>query len=413
MFTRLFLFVFLIIVNVACIQNMEEAVPAESGLSEVDNQVSRFMRKWSLQGGSVALAKDGRLVYVRGFGNADQEQATESTSLFRIASLSKPITAIAILKLVEAGKLNLEDTVFGEHGILNTPEYATIADDRVRQITVRQLLQHTAGWDRDRSPEGDPMFNSVAISQTMAAPTPASVTTIIQYILTKPLDFSPGSRYAYSNVGYAILGRVIEKVTGKGYESYVKESVLYPSGAFDMQLGHNLYSQKQVKEVRYYEKAGAALVPSVCEIGKQVNCPYGGFNLEAMDAHGGWLASSMDLARVLVGTSGIAAKPGLLPEDLIRTMLTPSDQNSNYALGWFVNQAGNYWHTGSLVGSSTMMAHLKSGVSWVILFNGNPQTQEYFRDLDQLMWKALDKVQTWPEQDLFITPLQEKRPSMQ
>lgn len=381
-------------------------------LSTVDTSVLAFMKKWNLQGGSVTLMKDGRLVYARGFGNADSISTVQPSHLFRIASLSKPITAMAIMNLVQEEALGLDDTVFGENGILNTPAYQYMADPAIKSITVRHLLQHTAGWDRNISLEGDPMLNAVGIAKAMSAPSPADQETIIRYILTKKLDFYPGTRYAYSNIGYNILGRVIEKITGLPYEQYVKKAILHPLGITSMQLGRTLPDHRQLEEVMYYEVENKSFVKSVFENGKQVSHPYGGFNLEAMDAHGGWIASATALARLLAASDGFASKPDFLREDIIQTMTITSVQSPNYGLGWFVRPSGNWWHTGSLQGSSAMMARLNNGISWVLLFNGNPMTPAYFSQLDKLMWKALSNITEWPHHDLFIIPENTKGLSM-
>jgi CubicO group peptidase (beta-lactamase class C family) len=370
-------------------------------LSVVDVQVSQFMQKWALPGGSVAIVKDGRLVYARGFGEGDKNTPVLPDNLFRVASLSKPVTAMAIMKLIEEGALQAESLVFGEQGLLNSSEYSIIKDERIRSITVKHLLQHTAGWDRVLSKEGDPMFNSVKIAKEMQVPSPASQLAIIQYMLRQPLDFHPGTQFSYSNMGYCILGRIIEKITGLRYEEYVYQAMLQPLGITDMHLAANLHTSKHEKEVRYHDTPGRLLVPSVLEIGKKVSCQYGGYNIEAMDSHGGWIASPTDLARLMVASDGFHTKPDFLQARSIDLMTTPCLQYPGYGMGWFIHSSGNWWHTGSLAGSSAIMARIENGLIWVVVFNGNPQSPAYFSDLDQLMWKATSKVQMWPSHDLF------------
>jgi CubicO group peptidase (beta-lactamase class C family) len=370
-------------------------------LSIVDVEVSQFMQTWNLQGGSVAIVKDGRLIYARGFGEADKSTPAMPDNLFRIASLSKPITSMAVMKLIEDGLLQPDALVFGEQGILNNPEYSDINDTRTKLITLRHLLEHTAGWDREVSPIGDPMFNSIKIAKERQVEAPANPLSIIQYMLSNPLDFDPGTKFSYSNIGYCIIGRVIEKVTGLPYEDYVYQHILQPLGISDMHLGKNLYESKHEKEVRYHDIASRGLMPSVYEAGKRVSFPYGGFNVEAMDAHGGWIASATDLARLMVACDKFSTKPDFLQAHTIDMMTTPCKQYPGYAMGWFVNNAGNWWHTGSLAGSSAMIARIQEGYSWVVLFNGNPQTHTYFSALDKLVGSALRKVQLWPSHDLF------------
>lgn len=369
----------------------------------VDHEIIGFMKQWQLPAGSIAIIKDGRLVYARAFGESDNGVPASPDNLYRIASLSKPITAMGILKLVQEEQLSLDDHVFGANGILNDPEFSNIKDDRVKDISIKHLLKHTAGWNRNTSSEGDPMFNPIRIARQMKVPPPADPNTIIQYLLTKKLDFTPGSSFSYSNVGYSILGRVIEKITGVTYEEYIKEALLYPLGISSMSLGCNIYESKQPDEVRYYGYPDQ-MVSSVCEAGKMKTIPYGGFNLEAMDAHGGWIASASDLAKLLVATHGYGTDRDLFTPEIINKMMTPSEVNSHYGLGWFINEQDNRWHTGSLPGSSAMMADISNGIGWVMLFNGNPQSSEYFSSLDKLMWKTIRQVSEWPKHDLFELP---------
>ena len=351
-------------------------------LQEVDNRVVAFMERWKIPGATVALIKDHRIIYNRGFGNADENVAMLPDYLFRIASLSKPVTAVAIMQLAEQGKISLSQKVFGIEGVLNDEKFLQLIDARLKNITIAQLLSHTAGWDRNGSC-GDPMFDPVHIARVMKAKAPANTETVIQYMLRRPLDFDPGTHYAYSNLGYAILGRVIEKVSGKSYEHFVKENILKPAHVKDMQLGRNLFCDKNCKEVKYYDYSNRK-VSSVCQQGVSCAFPYGGFNLEAMDAHGGWIASAADLANFLIATDS-NNENSLLSKYSHETMTTLSAANKNYGLGWCVNAKGNKWHTGSLPGTSSMMAQLSNGTGWVLLFNSNPGSGAYFAELDRLM----------------------------
>ena len=195
----------------------------------------------------------GKTVFARGYGYADVASGdpVRPESLFRIASISKPVTAVAILQLVEAGKLKLEDKW------LNILDYSKeiealgeVFDVRLRDITIGQLLEHRGGWDRGKS--FDAMFQSVRFAKQQGVEPPAAAATVIEAMLSVRLDFDPGERYAYSNLGYCILGRVIEKLSGKGYEEYVRQNVLAPLGATTMRLGATRLAQRAEGEVRYY-----------------------------------------------------------------------------------------------------------------------------------------------------------------
>jgi CubicO group peptidase (beta-lactamase class C family) len=370
----------------------------------VDQEVKAFMARWQIAGGTVALVRNGRLVYSHAYGQADDQTPAQPQHLFRIASLSKPITALAIMKLKDQGRLRLTDKVFGPKGLLPYASYPFF-DRRIQDITVRQLLQHTAGWDRNLNIGGDPMFNPVYIAEQMGVPAPADAETIIRYMLKKPLDFTPGTRFSYSNLGYAVLGRVIEARSGMSYEAYVQENILHPLGILDMRLARNFYADKAVQEVRYFEDPNSSPVPFMADHQQLVPWPYGGFNIEAMDAHGGWIASAADLAKILAATDGQPNRPDLLSAEDLQQVRMGSAVNPIYGLGWMVNPQGATWHSGSLPGSSTLMAQLPDGTAWVLLFNGRHDTDAYSEDLDDLMWRALPRIRQWPDQDLFIDPV--------
>ena len=188
-------------------------LPTPPNFSDVDRLFEDFVRTHEVPGASVAITEASKLVYARGFGFAEVETKTTatSTSLFRIASISKPITAVAILQLAEQGKLILEANVFELLELSSEMKAAgTDLDARLRDITIEQLLQHRGGWDRDKS--FDPMFQSVRFANQQNVQPPASQREVILSMLSQKLDFEPGERYAYSNFGYCLLGRVIEKI---------------------------------------------------------------------------------------------------------------------------------------------------------------------------------------------------------
>jgi CubicO group peptidase (beta-lactamase class C family) len=398
-YRRAWLFVFLLL--------FPEKVFSQTGLylpdlQSIDQVIQDFMKKWDIPGASVALSKDGRLVYARGFGLGNRETGAWVTpeNQFRIASLSKPITAIAIMQLVQEGKLGLDSLVFGENGILSDPAYSRIKDPRTKAITVRQLLQHTAGWDRNLS--GDPMCDPMRIAETLGVPPPADALTIIRYMLQQPLDFHPGTRFAYSNLGYSILGRVIEKISGLSYRNYVHTRIFQPLGMSHTVLGRSLLSDLNAEEVNYYPSPGAKEVPSVYSHQARVPSPYGGFYLEAMDAHGGWIATASDLIRLLTAVDGFDTRPDLLSQASISAMTEATGNGlPTYALGWYVNERNNWWHSGSLPGSSASLVRTQEGFTWCILFNRRSEDVNYFKELDKLMWQGIREVTTWPSHDLF------------
>ena len=258
---------------------------ANPNLASFDRVMEKVVREHHVPGAALAVARNGRIVYARGYGYADldKKEPVEPNALFRIASVTKPFTAVAVLQLVESGKLHLNDKVFHVLELKAPADPKIKFDERWKQITILELLQHRGGWDRDKS--FDPMFRSPAICKEMKVKPPADQEAIIHYMLRRPLDFNPGERYAYSNFGYCLLGRVIEKVSKKGYEDYVKEKVLAPLGIVRMRQGRTLANERAKGEVKYYDGEGIAIMGP--HIGKKQPEPYGCWCLESMDSHGG------------------------------------------------------------------------------------------------------------------------------
>lgn len=365
-----------------------------------------LMTKWNIPGGSVALARRDEIVMSKAFGLADKSGSVPVTtsSLFRLASLSKPVTAAAVLKLAEAGLLDLNARVFD---ILTgiEPPLGTTVDPRLASVTVLDLLRHSGGWDRAVS--FDPMFRSREIAAVFGTMPPADAASIIRYMKGQPLDHDPATVYAYSNFGYCLLGRIIEKITGQPYGTYVQTTILTPAGASGMRLGRSLLEDRAEGEVRYYDYDGAPQAFSVFATGSStVPWPYGGFAIEPMDSHGGWLASASDLLRFLLVVDGRTEKADVLQPATISAMTARpplaeyASSSAYYALGWQVRPVGadaNWWHTGSIPGTSTIMVRAANGLAWVALFNSRPASADaFFNELDSELWRAVNGVTEWP-----------------
>src|ERR1043165_5366321 len=212
------------------------------------------MQKYGIPGGAVALVREGKLIYARGFGYADVETRTpvQPDALFRIASVSKPITSAAVMKLVEEGKLGLDDRVAPLIADLK-PAPGAAVDPRWEKITIRHLLDHAGGWDRSKPNGGfDPIDRPAIAAAAVNAPAPASGETLIRYMKGMPLDFNPGEKWAYSNFGFIVLGRVIERVSGMPYKHFVRTRVLEPVGATRTQQGKSHKGDALPGEVKYY-----------------------------------------------------------------------------------------------------------------------------------------------------------------
>lgn len=380
-------------------------------MAEFDRLLCSFGAQYDVPGAALAVTKDSRLVYARGYGLADRDsgERVRPESMFRIASLSKPITAVGVLQLVERGQLELETKV---HSVL---ELGDPADTRWKDVTILHLMQHTGGWDRDVS--FDPMFRSVEIAADQGVEPPAMPEHIIRYMLKIPLDFNPGDRYAYSNFGYCLLGRVIERVTGMPYERYICKRVLDPLGIRHSRLGQTLPSGRARGEVKYYDAKDRKDSAVMGNVGDPVPLPYGTWCLEAMDAHGGWIASAPDLVR-FASAFDTPQRCRILNASSIETMFAcppgaaghdddGKPKTRYYGCGWSVRpveaSGANTWHTGSLPGTSTLLVRRHDGLNWAVLFNDRNGSAEsnLATVVDSLVHEAANKVTTWPKRDLF------------
>jgi CubicO group peptidase (beta-lactamase class C family) len=338
---------------------------------EMGRLAAGFKRSFNVPALSVAIARNGQFVFDQGFGfnqgfavgkQKDMGPANMS-SLFRIADVTKPITAVTIFTLIEQGKLNLTDKVFGPSGILGTKYGKAPYKQYVTDITVDNLLTHTCGGWPDGST--DPMFRFNSWDQSK----------LIAWTLDNlPLTSPPGQHWAYSNIGYCLLGRVIEQVSGQPYAYYVQSTILAPCGISDMRIAGDTLKQRAPNEVVY--------------VGQYNEDPYK-MNIARMDSDAGWLATPSALVQFLDHVGGSGSIPSILKPETIHLMTTPSPVAANYARGWMVGM-GNMWHSGSLPGSTTLMVRTSTGLSWAALANTRTEPHdEIDTALDTTMWNMV------------------------
>ncbi len=413
--------------NLACEQQLGmqwlSAPPAvgmgsQNSEAAYESVLGGLMASYGVPGGAIAVTHNGQLVFTRAIGFADvlASQPAHPGHLFRIASLTKQLTATAILQLVEKGTLSLDAPAFSYLPNL-LPLPGTTVNPQLASITIRNLLNHTGGWNRDSEAVGDPMFDSIAIAAALGEPGPASADDTIRYMLDKPLTYTPGTTYCYSNFGYAVLGAIIEQVTGSAYQSYLQQNVLAPQAISDTVIGGSLESDTLPEEVTYYDYPGAPLATSVFpNVPSPVPWPYGGFNMQALKAHGGWVASAVDMLRFASGVDTYVGPPTLISPSSLSEMLanpgvaqcnpdgstSPTSTASWYGFGFEVNQYGNYWHTGSLPGTATEDVIANNTFNFAAFFNTRPENANQFAtDLDNDLWTAFNAVQSWSNENYF------------
>ncbi len=382
--------------------------PVVPELDSYDQAVTRIITKYGVPGAALSIAKDGRLVYTRGFGLADREtkEPVQPDSLFRIASVSKPLTAVGVLKLVEDGKVTLDTRVLSFIGRRAT------ADPRWNDLTVRHLLQHSGGLDPDFW-EFDPSFPDRKTLDLLGATLPPSRGDVLGFILANlPLASVPGKQFAYSNAGYMFLTEVIEKASGQPYETYMREKIFAPLGITRMRIGGTLLTQRQAGEVRYWDKSRADL-PIFPGLPEEVEFPYGVFNLRIFESGGGWLASTPDLTRFLTAFDSGAANPVLRPETVRlmteRPAYAAASATDWYGFGWEIKSTSaglRMGHTGGLPGTSAWMFRGVSGISLAIAANHLPDDEvleAFFNELDSALSAASTATRAWPAGNRFPT----------
>ncbi|HSR32049.1 MAG TPA: serine hydrolase domain-containing protein, partial [Anaerolineae bacterium] len=388
-----------------------KAGSATPDLENLDQAIGRIMEDYQVPGGAFAMAKDGRLIHARGYGVACKEnrEAVQSDSLFRIASVSKPITAVAVLKLVEDGRLSLDDRAFQIVGHLQPLEGKEV-DPRLRDITIRHLLEHSAGWDRDRS--FDPLYSPATTRHLSDGRLPASCEAITRYMMGRRLDFPPGTEHAYSNLGYCVLGLIIEEVSGLPYETYVQTEVLAAMGIKRMRVGGSLLQERYEGEVCYYDYPWAGSSRSVFPNEPNlVPQPYGSMYLEATAANGGWIASAVDLVRFVLSVDGHPMPPDILHPETIHLMVSlpdlPDWRDSDYyyALGWEISSddRGRIWsHDGAMPGTRSLLAVRSDGYAIALLFNSDPKSGgDFMGEVVEAIRQTVDGQTGWPTYDLF------------
>lgn len=371
-------------------------------LSKMDREIERFIGRWNIKGLSLAITRNDSLLYAKGYGWADMEEGEEMTptNIMRLASASKLVTAIAIMRLVEDGKLHLNSKVFGPDGILNDTAYTNaIKDKRLFNITVDNLLQHKGGFGMGA---GDPMFNTKDIISAKHLDNPPTNEELTQIVLGRKIAFTPGQGFRYSNFGYMLLSLVIERVTGESYWEYVTEEVLYPAGCYGFRPATNYYADRHENEVRYYGPDTVA-VEEFNGSGRMVDRVYGGSNVNGLMGAGGWCASASDLARLVAATDKCTHVKNILSNASIDS-LTAYTKEGRVSRGWSeIDDQGKWRRTGTLSSTHTLIERFPNGECWVLITNSGVWTGHNFsHDMTRLISNLRPRYSdSLPHRDLW------------
>ena len=359
----------------------------KTGNSQIDQRVYSFMNDFAVPAVSISIMRGTEVVYSSGYGFAVVESETRCTPdhLFRMASISKQFCTMCIMTLKEEGRLKLDDTVFGENGILKGL-YQNITPYHER-ITVRNLLSHSSGICKGLS---DPCFtNSYRFYSGTSTPVPTD--TLIQRTLNarqQPYDdgtmvWSPGMGYNYSNVGFCILHRIVEVVSGKSYESFLKEDVLSKMGVTDTHIGGYQYERRPNECVFYMQEGTDGYANPLRELAGAA----------------GIITSTNQMMRVLTFMDGDDTVPDIFSQETLDEMYTPfvysSSTYKRYGLGWRMNHSslfqGAHYHGGNIAGTATLWAgNTNQGMSGAFVCNSRAYNSNSSGDIDTNMYVLLD-----------------------
>ena len=339
-------------------------------LARFDTLMLSYMRSAGLNDGVLGVMKDGVIVYQRGFG-------TWENTPMRTASVEKPITAAAIRAL----GIGLDRKVFnlnGNGGLLPYIPWPSLGDERLEDVTIRHLIAHTGGWDRDVF--GDPMFMSVQIANEMGLTAPANRVLTLQWMLGQELQNDPGSTYAYSNFGYMCLGMIVELLSGMNHADYIKSAVLTQWDWIpwtELYAASTLQGTQHFREPTYYGGTGCTNVYNVG--GPSVPCAYGAFPVENFVGHGHLVSSAAPLLE-------------------FADRFIVWGQNSGAP--WTSTSSAS--HTGGMSGTSTILSQRSDDIHVVVLFNGSdPSSGSHAANAANLIYNEIDNTTiTWPTESV-------------
>ena len=327
---------------------------ALSTLPEMDAVVDSFMNFWSLRGVSLAVMRNDSLLYAHGYGKADASTPMTPGTTLRLASVSKLLTAIGIMRLQEKGLVYLDTPVFGPYGVLKRYD-SYIKDDDYYLITVEHLLRHQAGFT---SRGGDPVFSPYTSREAL-----------LQKQLGRHLAYEPGTSQEYSNLGFLLLSLIIEEVSGKPYEQFMQEEVFSPALCRGFRLAGNYLADRHPGETRYYMHPEATLTASFDGRYAAVEKCYGGNDVHGSLGAGGWTGSAAELARMVACIDGHGPLEDILVPFSVRQMTDYYDADT-FSLGWNdTKPTGEWTRSGSFSGTQALVKTFPDGECWVFIAN--------------------------------------------
>lgn len=383
--------------------SLTNAMSIGPAYEEMDSLVRRYLKRWEINGAQLVISRGDSLLYARGFGYADVEKKEEMqpTHLMRIASVSKLVTAIGIMKLVEMKKLRLGEHVFGPKGILRDTTYThSIKDKRYYDITVEQLLRHKGGFTNGA---GDQMFSTRYIMMQNHLSTPPDHRTLLRILLRRPLGYTPGEGKCYSNVGYMLLSEIIEHKAHTSYEAFMQQHVLHPAGCYDFHIAGIYLKDRLPHETHYYMHKGSVPVYEYNNSGRMVEKCYGENDIPRLSGAGAWCASGVELSRLVAAVDGLPHVKDILSPKTVAFM-TREQPNHDFSIGWNYTAKGKPWiRTGSLSGTSALVLRYPDGQCWILITNTSTWKGHGFSNDSMAFFEKLRQkyMASMPKRDLY------------
>lgn len=379
--------------------------------ADLESQTLAYMKANQMPALSVAVSWDGKVMYDRCFGFSDLEKRTsiKAGQPMRISGLSELITVVAVMKLVEQGKLKLDQPVYPLLGL--EPWKKVSVDARSNSITVLHLLRETGGHDNSKAAE--PGFKPRDLAAEMKVKGLVTPNQAVQYMMSKPLSFAPGEKVADSFYGYFLLARVIEKVTGQTYEQYVLDNVAKPLGLRSLTMSRTDPELRTKNEVKNEFRSGAWFTKlDGADFGKWVQLNDGGYHFGLLDGSNGWMATAGDMLRL---ASAIQASPSPILSDDAKVLLIAKPphtlareaEDRKAAVVWrgcsvYCQKTSKgitfFRHTSSASTSAGLVCHSSSSLSYCYIFNcsrtaaGEEPRRVYSPIVREQMYKVRDML---------------------
>jgi CubicO group peptidase (beta-lactamase class C family) len=332
-------------------------LPPET-IKKIEDLVSNEMARQSLPGISVAVAVDNRIRYANGFGMADLENSipTRATTVYRTASIAKAMTAVAVMKLVEQGRLDLDVPI---------QKYCAAFPEKQWPVTARQLLGHLGGIRHYKSSEesnGTRHYFTIADSLAL--------------FKDEPLLHEPGTKYQYTTYGYSVLGCAIEGASGQPYDEFMRAQIFEPAAMHNS--GIDNFRLIVPNRARGYTRLNESAYSQLPEAAKRIAKVGGIYNATLHDTSmkvpgGGLVSTSLDLVKfaIAVNTSALVKQGSL--ERMWTGQKSRDGKSTNYGLGWGISEAGGFRalnHSGGQAGTSTMLVLMpEKGVAVALMTN--------------------------------------------